>query len=290
MEFPSPRAPAREPAPPPRREPVRRPRRRRSETVARVLWVIPWIAGALAVIAFGGPLFAAAMALLAIATMSEFFRMTQRAKPFQAPAFVVAIAMSCAAWLGDAFHIVPALMLLFPLILFAALGRTSQKRLTISIAVTVLGVAWIAVPFAHAVLLRELSPHGGALLVDVLVATFFADTFAYLGGRMLGRRPLTTISPNKTVEGLLCGLIGGVLGFWIAGLYQDWLSGPEALLFGLCIAILAPLGDLFESAIKRDLKVKDTGRLLGPHGGLLDRLDAVLFTVIAGYYLALLIV
>ena len=59
---------------------------------------------------------------------------------------------------------------------------------------------------------------------------------------------------------------------------------------GLCIALLAPLGDLFESAIKRDLDVKDTGRMLGPHGGLLDRLDAVLFTVVAGYYLALAIV
>ena len=59
---------------------------------------------------------------------------------------------------------------------------------------------------------------------------------------------------------------------------------------GVCIAVLAPLGDLFESAIKRDLDVKDTGRMLGPHGGLLDRLDAVLFTVVAGYYLSLAIV
>ena len=125
----------------------------------------------------------------------------------------------------------------------------------------------------------------------MLVATFFADTFAYLGGRMLGRRPLAPmISPNKTIEGLAIGIVGGTAGFWLAGLYQDWLSGTDALLMGLCIALLAPLGDLFESAIKRDLDVKDSGRVFGPHGGLLDRLDGVLFTVVAGYYLSLAIV
>ena len=158
-------------------------------------------------------------------------------------------------------------------------------------AVTVFAVVWIAIPFAHAVLLRDLPEHGAALLVDVLVATFFTDTFAYIGGRMFGSRPLAPmISPNKTIEGLAIGILGGIAGFWLAGLYQDWLSGVDALLMGACIALLAPVGDLFESAIKRDLDIKDSGRLFGPHGGVLDRLDAVLFTVVAGYYLSLLIV
>jgi phosphatidate cytidylyltransferase len=170
-------------------------------------------------------------------------------------------------------------------------ARGSLRNVTYSMAVTVFAIIWIGLPFAHAVLLRDLPDHGAALLVDVLVATFFADTFAYLGGRMLGRRPLApTISPNKTVEGLVIGIVGGTLGFFLAGLYQDWLSNGEALLMGVCIAALAPLGDLFESAIKRDLDVKDSGRVFGPHGGLLDRLDAVLFTVVAGYYLSLAVV
>lgn len=302
MQLPSPSAPEREPGERPRlrrrdrasRRGGRRPRDRggprRSETLARVVWAIPWIVVAVAVIAIGGGVFAAAMALIAIGAMIELFRMTQRARPFQGAAFAIAVAMMAAAYFGDSFHLLLALVALFPLMLLAALGRPALDNVTWSMAVTVFAVVWIAVPFAHAVLLRELPPHGGALLVDVLVATFLTDTFAYLGGRMIGRRPLSAISPNKTVEGLLCGIAGGVLGFWLAGLYQDWLSGPQALLFGLCIALLAPLGDLFESAIKRDLDVKDTGRLLGPHGGLLDRLDAVLFTVVAGYYLALLIV
>jgi phosphatidate cytidylyltransferase len=175
--------------------------------------------------------------------------------------------------------------------LVAAMARDSLRNVTASMAVTVFAIVWIGVPFAHAVLLRDLPDHGAALLVDVLVATFLVDTCAYAGGRMLGERPLAPrISPNKTVEGLVVGIVGGTAGFWFAGLYQDWLSGTDALLMGICIALLAPLGDLFESMIKRDLDVKDAGSVFGPHGGLLDRLDAVLFTVVAGYYLSLAIV
>jgi phosphatidate cytidylyltransferase len=264
---------------------------RRSETLARVLWAIPWIVFAVVIVAAGGPIFAVAMVGLAWAAQIELFRMTARSRPFEAAAFLGTAGMIAAAYFGSSFQILLALVATVPVMLVFALLRPSLSNVTWSLAVTVLALVWVGLPFAHAVLLRELPLHGGALLVDVLVATFFTDTFAYLGGRMFGQRPLAPqVSPNKTIEGLLFGTAGGVLGFWLAGLYQDWLSGPEALLFGFCIALIAPLGDLFESAIKRDLDVKDTGRMLGPHGGLLDRLDAVLFTIVAGYYLALAIV
>ena len=118
----------------------------------------------------------------------------------------------------------------------------------------------------------------------MLVATFLSDTAAYGAGRPVRLRKITPrISPNKTLEGLIGGFVGATLGFWFAGLYQDWLPGIDALLMGMCIAVIAPIGDLFAS-MKRDLGAKDTGSL-GPHGGLIDRLDAVLFTVVAGYYL-----
>ena len=120
-----------------------------------------------------------------------------------------------------------------------------------------------------------------------LHATFVGDSFAYFGGRLYGRtRIAPQISPGKTLEGLIAGIVGGTLAFWFAGLYQDWLTGPDALLMGLVVAVVAPVGDLFESLIKRDLEVKDTGRFFGAHGGVLDRLDAVLFTIVAGYYAA----
>ena len=266
-------------------------RRVSSETVARVLWAVPWVVFAIFVIAAGDAVFAVAMVAVGWALLVEYFRMTARARPFQLVGFAAAAAMIAAAYLGDSFQILLVAVAFFPVMLGFAITRPSLHNVTWAMAVTVFGVVWIGLPLAHAVLLREIPQHGGALLVDVLVCTFFTDTFAYIGGRMFGQHPLApTVSPNKTIEGLVIGIAGGVFGFWLAGLYQDWLSGPEALLMGLCIAILAPMGDLFESAIKRDLDVKDTGRMLGPHGGLLDRLDAVLFTVVAGYYLALAIV
>lgn len=289
-DAPEPQQPRRGPGIP-RRSASRRSGGRRSETMARILWAIPWIIFAVVIVALGGPVFAVAMVGLAWSTQIEFFRMTARSRPFEAAAFLGALGMVAAAYFGSSLQILLALVATVPVMLVFALARPSLKNVTWSMAVTILALVWIGLPFAHAVLLRELPLHGGALLVDVLVATFFTDTFAYLGGRMFGQRPLAPqVSPNKTIEGLLIGIVGGVLGFWLAGLYQDWLTGPQALLFGFCIAVLAPLGDLFESAIKRDLDVKDTGRMLGPHGGLLDRLDAVLFTIVAGYYLALAIV
>jgi phosphatidate cytidylyltransferase len=76
-----------------------------------------------------------------------------------------------------------------------------------------------------------------------------------------------------------------VLSVFLAGLYQNWLTQGQALLLGLAVAILGPLGDLFESLIKRDAGTKDAGTLFGAHGGALDRLDGVIFTVVAGYYI-----
>ncbi len=154
-----------------------------------------------------------------------------------------------------------------------------------SIAGTLLGVYWLGFAFAHAVLLRQL-PHGGGMIIDILVGTFLADTAAYLGGRLFGRRPLApTISPNKTVEGLFCGMLIAIVAVFFAGLYQDWLTQGDALLLGLAVAVLGPLGDLFESLVKRDAGAKDSGGVFGAHGGALDRLDAVIFTVVAGYYM-----
>lgn len=281
-----------EEAPP---EPPKGARKRRgvrpNETVMRILWAIPAIVLAVTVIVAGGEIFAAAMIVFAWIGMSEFFRMVARAKPFDLVGYAAAAGMIAAAFYGNSFHMVLAGVAFFPVMLGFAARRRSLRNVTFSMAVTVFAVIWIAIPFAHAVLLRNLPDHGAALLVNVLVATFFTDTFAYAGGRMFGRHPLTpTISPNKTIEGLAIGVLGGIAGFWFAGLYQDWLSGVDALLMGACIAVLAPIGDLFESAIKRDLDVKDSGRVFGPHGGLLDRLDAVLFTVVAGYYLSLAVV
>jgi phosphatidate cytidylyltransferase len=258
-----------------------------SETTSRVVVAIPWVIFAIAIVSAGGAVFAAALIVLAILGLREFFLMSQPEQPIMLPAYAVVAGMVIAAHYGSAFQILLVFAALFPLAFAFAAARRSHEAITTSIAFTVLGVAWMGIGFSHAVLLRDLPTHGGALLIDVLVATFLGDTAAYGAGRLFGSRKITPrISPNKTLEGAIGGFIGATLGFWFAGLYQDWLPGIDALLMGMAIGVVAPIGDLFASMIKRDLGVKDTGRLFGPHGGLIDRLDAVLFTVVAGYYLS----
>lgn len=260
----------------------------KSETAMRVAVAVPWVIFAIAIVVIGGELFMLAMIGLGVLGLREFFRMTDRAQPIMLPAYLTVAAMVIAAHYGSSFQILLALAASFPLIFAFAAARESHDRITTSIAVTLMGILWLGIGLSHAMLLRDLPDHGAALLVDVLVATFLGDTAAYGAGRLFGSRKITPrISPNKTLEGLIGGFIGGTMGFWFAGLYQDWLPGIDALLMGMCVAALAPVGDLFASMIKRDLAIKDTGTLFGPHGGLIDRLDAVLFTVVAGYYLSI---
>ncbi|HET9185629.1 MAG TPA: phosphatidate cytidylyltransferase [Solirubrobacterales bacterium] len=277
-----------EPTPAPKRP--REPRRRRGprgETGKRVLVALPWIVFAIAITVAGGIVFALAMIAIGVICLREYVTMAARYRPLAVPAYIAAAALVLAAHFGTAFNVLLILAASFPLIFAFDVGARHREGATVSMAVTLLGVVWVGIPLAHAVLLRDLPDHGAALLIDVLVGTFVSDTAAYATGRMFGsHRIAPSISPNKTVEGLVGGFLIGTMGFWFAGLYQDWLSGADALLIGAAVAAAAPLGDLFESMLKRDLGTKDTGTIFGPHGGILDRLDAVLFTVVVGYYLA----
>jgi phosphatidate cytidylyltransferase len=279
--------------PPPQREP-RKPRRQRrgtGETAKRVLVALPWIAFAIAITVAGGIVFMLAMVAIGVMALREFDAIAERYRPLVLPAYVAVAGLVVAAHFGSAFNVLYVLAAAFVLI-FAFVARPRhQTGATISMGVTLLGVLWIGIPLAHAVLLRDLPSHGAALLIDVLVGTFVTDTAAYATGRMFGSHKITpNISPNKTIEGLIGGFVIGTMGFWFAGLYQDWLSGVDALLIGAAVAAVAPIGDLFESMLKRDLDTKDTGTIFGPHGGILDRLDAVFFTVVVGYYLAVALV
>lgn len=280
-----------EPQPPER--PPREPRRRRGsgETAKRILVALPWIAFAIAITVAGGIVFALAMIAIGVVAIREFAGIASRYRPFVIPAYAAIAALVIAAEFGTAFNILYVLAAAFPLLFAFAAREKHGEGATVSIGVTLLGVVWIGIPLAHAVLLRELPDHGAALLIDVLVGTFVADTAAYATGRMFGSHKIApNLSPNKTIEGLIGGFVIGTMGFWFAGLYQDWLSGIDALMIGAAVAAVAPIGDLFESMLKRDLGTKDTGTLFGPHGGILDRLDAVFFTVVVGYYLSVAVV
>jgi phosphatidate cytidylyltransferase len=274
--------------------PSRKPRRRRvlrGETARRILVVIPWIAFAIAITVAGGLPFAIAMIGIGIVGLREYFEMARESRPIETAAYIAIAGLVLAAHFGTAFNILLVLAASFPLLFAFGLQQRFRDGITVSMGITLLGVIWIGIPLAHAVLLRDLPDHGAALLVDVLVGTFVADTAAYATGRMFGTHKIApNLSPNKTLEGLIGGFVIGTMGLWFAGLYQDWLSGADALIIGAAVAAVAPIGDLFESMLKRDLGKKDTGTLFGAHGGLLDRLDAVFFTVVVGYYLAVQLV
>ncbi len=248
-----------------------------------MLAAVPAIAVALFLVIEGGLVFALGMFALGAVCMHELYAMYERARPARLAGFIALAGLLAAALYGDQFQILLVAVASLPLVF----GLTvAQPRPSVGgVAVTLLGIYWIGFALAHAVLLRGL-PHGLGIVIDVAVGTFLGDTGAFLGGRTFGRRPLArSISPNKTVEGLAIGMLCAVVGVWIAGRYQEWLPGTHALVLGLGVALVAPLGDLFESFVKREAGTKDSGGLFGPHGGALDRLDAVLFAAVVGYYI-----
>jgi phosphatidate cytidylyltransferase len=261
--------------------------RRGSDLGPRVLIAIPAIAYAIFIVAQGGAVFAVGIYVLGVIALGELYTLMGRVQPAALAGFLTLGGMIAAALYGEPRHVLMVLAAAFPVTFLLALFRPRREHVAWAIAATLFGALWIGLAMVYAVLLRE-TPHGDGLVIDVLVATFVGDTFAYFGGRFYGRTAIAPlISPNKTLEGLVAGIVGGTAAFWFAGLYQDWLTGPHALLMGVLVAIAAPVGDLFESLIKRDLEVKDTGRFFGPHGGVLDRLDALFFTIVVGYFAAL---
>jgi phosphatidate cytidylyltransferase len=257
-----------------------------SDLGSRVLFALPLIALALFLVIEGGAVFAAGVLVLGLVCMHELYGMYERASPIRLAGFIALAGLIAAALYGSSTH--PTQVLLAAVIALPVLFGLTLSQRTPSVggmALTLLGIYWIGFGLAHAVLLRGL-PHGEGIVIDVLVGTFLGDTGAYLGGRLFGKRPLApSISPNKTVEGLLIGMAVTVLAVWFAGRYQDWLPSTHALVLGLGVAVFAPIGDLFESFVKRQAGTKDAGTLLGAHGGVLDRLDAVLFTAVVGYYI-----
>jgi phosphatidate cytidylyltransferase len=273
-----------------RRRPAREPRERgRSELAGRVLVAIPAALFAIFIVVQGGLIFALGLIALGCVALNELYGLMRRARPIDVAGYLAVAGMVLLATYEQRADVLIALVAALPVAFLLAMARPSMANVSWGMAATALGVVWIGLPLAHAVFLRSLD-HGDGLVLDVLIATFVGDTAAYTGGRLWGRRKLAPdISPNKTVEGLIAGIVGATAAFWFAGLYQDWLSGWDALLIGFLVALAAPLGDLFESAIKRDLEVKDSGRIFGAHGGALDRLDAVFFTIVVGFYAALLL-
>jgi phosphatidate cytidylyltransferase len=251
-----------------------------------VLVALPAIVFAVVIVDAGGWVFAGGALALGIICLHELLRMYEGLRPVKLAGFLGLAGLAVAANAGGERQVLLAVVAFVPVmfLLAMAMPRHDGTTVTSGMAITVFGVFWIGMAIAHAILLRG-TPHGDGIVIDVLVGTFVGDTGAYLGGRSFGTRRLAPrISPNKTVEGLAIGVLTAILATWCAGLYQTWLGGWDAVLLGVAVGLAAPLGDLFESQVKRDAGTKDAGTLFGAHGGALDRLDAAFFSLVAGYY------
>lgn len=261
---------------------------RLSDLPRRIAFALPAAAIAIGLVVAGGVVFAAGVAVLGLLALREAYGLMAvptRLAIAGALALVCLIAAALTAGREALIGVVAASMLVL-----AAIGAIGRPRLGArggAVAAAVLGVAWVGVGLAHGVLLRELD-HGGGLVLDLLLAVFIGDTAAHIIGSLFGRHQMApSISPRKTVEGLIAGLVVGTAAAVAGAAFQPWLASWEAALLGLAAASAAVLGDLFESMVKREAEVKDSGGLLGPHGGFLDRIDAILFAAPAGFYVAL---
>jgi phosphatidate cytidylyltransferase len=231
-------------------------------------------------------LFALALAggLLAL---HELYVMARELRPLVLGGYLGFVAMLLGLQLGGLAWMLGGLLATFVLAFVVyGLGGVRQSA-TSSFGVTLLGVAWVGAGLGCLLLVRDIADFGFWAVMAVLFTVFAADTGAFFVGRTFGRHRLApAISPAKSWEGFVGGVVAAV-GMAFVILYKDrddFLTIPESLVFGLVIALAAVLGDLFESAIKRDLDVKDSGRVLGGHGGVLDRVDSLLWAGPAAYF------
>ncbi|HAW59914.1 MAG TPA: phosphatidate cytidylyltransferase [Actinobacteria bacterium] len=163
------------------------------------------------------------------------------------------------------------------------LGRTSISNSTL----TIFGSFYIGFLLAHTILIRGLGEHGPFLMLLVFIGTWVCDTAAYGAGVKIGKRKLAPqVSPNKTWEGTIGGALASSISLGLICLaFFPWLSFLRGSILGLAIGIASPLGDLAESRLKREMRVKNTGSLIPGHGGVLDRFDSLIFTAPVAYYL-----
>ena len=230
------------------------------------------------------------VAIAGLVAVHEFVTMARPLRPLAPAAYAGTILGLVGAETGGLVWLLGGVLATF---VFAfALNAVAETRppATVAIGATVLCATWIGFGLGHLILLRQEHVHAQLLAFTVLLTVWAADTFAFFGGRLVGRHKLApSVSPGKTWEGLVIGSAAGIAVAYIA-LYDTrhtYLCGWQAAVLGLVVVVAAAAGDLFESMLKRDMEVKDTGRLLGGHGGLLDRIDALLFAGVAAYYLVL---
>jgi phosphatidate cytidylyltransferase len=254
--------------------------------ISRVLVALLGLPLVLVLVWAGGWWLFALAAVAAVLALHEYALMIRSLRPVILAAYAGALLSLVGAHLGGLQWTVAGFLTTMVLAFLLHWIATTRQSATVAIASTVLGAAWIGLGLAHLLLLREIPSEGELATFTVLLAVWAGDIGAFFAGRLIGRHKLApALSPGKTWEGFLFGTAATIFVAFVALYKQHYLSIWQSIVLGAVIAIAAPLGDLFESALKRDMQVKDSGRLLAAHGGVLDRIDSLLFAVVASYYL-----
>lgn len=235
-----------------------------------------------------GPTMVLATAIIGVAAFELFQALHRRGfRPATLVAILGCVAVTPIAYYrGEfAFGFTLALVTVFTLLWY--LLEVVHARPIVNTAVTVFGFVYVGIlgGFAGLLLLHE---DGVGLIIGVAVCVVGYDVVGYLIGSQFGKTRLApSISPNKTFEGLIGGMVASiVLALFVVKQIAPWGDLGDALALGFTVAVMAPLGDLCESMLKRDLGIKDFGSVLPGHGGVMDRFDALLFCLPATYYLA----
>lgn len=247
-----------------------------------VLAAIAWSVGAWAVLGL--------ITIIMVLCAGEYFQAMRQVgyEPIAPLGLLAIIGLPLGAyWKGEAALPLLLVLTLVTALLWYVVGAGGQGRPTDGIGVTLFGVTWIGLFGAFAAVMLRL-PDGRGMVGAAVIATVVSDVGALLVGRAMGTRPLSAASPNKTVEGLIGGgLITIVVMAMLGALpgIKPFDNLGNAVALGAMVAVVAPLGDLCQSVIKRDLDVKDMGTLLPGHGGVFDRFDGMLFVLPATYFL-----
>jgi phosphatidate cytidylyltransferase len=252
---------------------------------SRILVAVALLPAVLGLVWLGGWWVVALAAVAGAIALHEYFGMIRELRPLALAGFAGFGLSLLGVQLGGIEWMLAGFLATFGLGFLLYLVARTRTSATVAVGSTVLGAGWIGLGLGHLILLRGLDEHGQLAAFTVLLAVFAADTMAYFTGRLVGRHRLApTLSPGKTWEGFVAGTVTAVFVAFVALYKTGFVDGWRSILLGFVIALAAAVGDLFESALKRDVHVKDSGSLLAGHGGMLDRVDALLFAAIASYY------
>lgn len=227
----------------------------------------------------GAEAFFGLMIVVVLLAQAEFYRATRNAghNPATALGLVGGAVVLAGVFLNGPSAAGLALFATLAACFLWYMSFPNRANLVTNVALTMMGIVYIPLLGSFVGLLSR-RPDGRGVTIAAIGAAAVYDIFAYAGGSKLGRHKMApSISPNKSWEGAIVATLATVLVATFAGPRLGPWAAPEAALLGLAVAVMAPLGDLVESLIKRDLGIKDMGTILPGHGGALDRIDAILF-------------